>query len=72
MKLLNVVTYLLILIGGLNWGLVGFFDYDLVVGLLGDSTTPALITYNVIGVSALYRIIFWKKIAGCCCCGCKK
>lgn len=41
MKLFNVIALVLLLIGGLNWGLVGFFDVDLVSVLFGTTFTTA-------------------------------
>lgn len=54
---LNVVDWIalvLVLIGGLNWGLVGIFDYDLVASIFGDMSTVSRIVYSLVGVSALY------------------
>ena len=36
MRSLNVITLILLIVGGLNWGLVGAFDFDLVAALFGD------------------------------------
>ena len=41
MKILNLVTLLLVIVGGLNWGLVGAFDFDLVAALFGDAAAGA-------------------------------
>ena len=62
------VVGLLVAIGAINWGLVGFFQFDLVARFLGVMTTPARVVYGVIGVAGLI------KLASCfmCCPGCKK
>lgn len=56
MKALNIIALLLILIGGLNWGLVGFFDYNLVDAVFGAGSTAARVVYGAVGVAALYKI----------------
>lgn len=57
MKALNVITLLLAVIGGLNWGLVGAFQFDLVAALFGGSTSPlARFVYILVGLSALWQI----------------
>lgn len=50
------ITWILVIIGGLNWGLVGFFDYDLVAAIFGDMTTVSRVIYALVGLSALYML----------------
>ena len=54
---LHLLTYALILIGALNWGLVGFFRFDLVAFLFGDMTAFSRIIYSLVGLSAVAEII---------------
>ena len=56
MKLLNSATLLLIIIGGLNWGLVGLFGFDLVAAIFGEGTLLARIVYVAVGASAILQI----------------
>jgi uncharacterized membrane protein YuzA (DUF378 family) len=56
MPTLNVISLALLIIGGLNWGLVGLLDLDLVASLFGAGTTLARVVYGLIGVSALYGL----------------
>ena len=59
MKNLNALDWLafvLLVIGGLNWGLVGFFSFDLVSTLFGVMTTLSRIVYSLVGLSAVYVI----------------
>ena len=60
MKWLHYLAYLLLWVGGLNWGLIGLFNYNLVETLLGS--WPALIqwAYILVGVSTLY-VLFTHK-----------
>lgn len=57
MKVVNVIALILIIIGGLNWGLVGFFDYNLVDAIFGDESAASRVVYAVVGVAALYKLI---------------
>lgn len=57
MKNLHLIAYTLIIIGALNWGLVGFFRFDLVAFLFGDMTVFSRIIYSLVGLSAVAEII---------------
>jgi uncharacterized protein len=46
----------LLIIGGLNWGLMGLFSFDLVARLFGDMTIISRIVYILVGISALWSI----------------
>jgi len=62
MKTLNVITLALIIIGGINWLLVGLFQFDLVAALFGG-TEAALsrAIYVLVGLSALWQILPWTR-----------
>jgi uncharacterized membrane protein YuzA (DUF378 family) len=53
-KTIYTTALVLIVIGGINWGLVGFFDYNLVDALFGAGSALARIIYALVGLSALY------------------
>jgi uncharacterized membrane protein YuzA (DUF378 family) len=57
MKILNLLTLVLVIIGGLNWGLVGLFDLDLVAALFGAGSVPAGLVYVLVGLSALWQLV---------------
>ncbi len=57
MKAINLVTLLLVIVGGLNWGLVGLFDFDLVAAIFGAGSLLARLVYILVGVSAAWQII---------------
>lgn len=59
--IVNLVATILLLVGGLNWGLVGLFDLDLVSTIFGDMSTLTRIIYVLVGLSAVYRIVLWAK-----------
>ncbi len=57
MYALLVIAKILVIIGGLNWGLVGVFDYNLVDALFGAGSVGSRVVYIVVGVAALLTII---------------
>ncbi|MBW3022656.1 DUF378 domain-containing protein [Candidatus Woesearchaeota archaeon] len=59
--LLDVIALVLVIIGGLNWGLVGLFNLDLVQAIFGSIPVLAKIVYILVGLSALYMIYFAMK-----------
>ncbi len=56
MKALNLITLILIIIGGINWGLVGLFDWNLVHAILAFSPIIEKIVYIIVGLSGLWQI----------------
>lgn len=56
MKSLDITALILLVIGGLNWGLIGFFDYNLVDSLFGSSSVISRIIYALVGLAALWAI----------------
>ena len=62
---LNAVDWIalvLLVIGGLNWGLVGLFGFDLVATLFGTMSTLSRIVYVLVGLSALYTIYLMTRL----------
>ena len=58
MKALNMITLTLLIIGGINWGLVGAFQFDLVAALFGGQDAAlSRIVYTLVGLSALYQLV---------------
>ena len=60
MKTLNMVAFVLLVIGGLNWLLVGALNYNLVTSLLGVDSGWAKAVYILVGLSAIWTL-FAKK-----------
>ena len=56
MRAINSITLLLVIVGGLNWLLVGLFDFNLVSALFGDMTPLSRIVYVLVGISALVQL----------------
>lgn len=61
MKALNLVTLLLVIVGGVNWGLIGAFDFDLVAALFGEGSAISRLVYILVGLSALWQIVPFVK-----------
>lgn len=57
MKFINILTLILVIVGGLNWGLVGLFSFDLVAAIFGAGSALARIVYTLVGLSAAWQII---------------
>ena len=62
MKTLDYIALILIVIGAVNWGLIGFFSFDLVRFIFGDMTLVSRIVYVLVGVSGLYAISFFGRL----------
>jgi len=56
-KTLNLIVLILLVIGGLNWGLVGFLNYDLVASIFGAMTLITMIIYSLVGIAAIFGLI---------------
>ena len=57
MPVINKITLLLLIVGGLNWGLVGLFGFDLVAALFGEMSLLSRIVYTLVGASALAQLV---------------
>ena len=57
MRAINLITLTLLIVGGLNWGLVGLFEFDLVAALFGEMSLLSRLVYVLVGLSALWQIV---------------
>jgi uncharacterized membrane protein YuzA (DUF378 family) len=57
MKILETIALILVVIGGLNWGLVGLFNFDLVATIFGAMSIISRIVYILVGLSAIYLAV---------------
>jgi uncharacterized protein len=64
-KVLHMVTFLLLVVGGLNWLLIGALDLDLVTTILG-SGAAADVVYILVGLSAIVELLTHKKRCNLC------
>ena len=66
MKNLNAIDWLmivLVVVGGLNWGLVGLFHFDLVAAIFGDFSIISRVVYGLFGIAAVYTLVSAMKFA---------
>ncbi|QLY81732.1 DUF378 domain-containing protein [Clostridium intestinale] len=61
MKTLDTLALILVIIGAVNWGLIGFFNFDLVASLFGDMSAVSRVIYAIVGICGLYAISFFAK-----------
>ncbi|CCX88938.1 putative uncharacterized protein [Clostridium sp. CAG:590] len=62
MKALDYTVLTIVLIGAINWGLIGFFDFDLVSTLFGQMSILTRIIYAVVGIGGLYAISYYGRM----------
>ncbi len=62
MKALDYAVLILVIIGAINWGLIGFFGLDLVAFLFGSMSILSRIIYAVIGICGLYALSYCGRI----------
>ena len=62
MKKLDLIVWALLAIGGLNWGLVGIFNFDLVAAIFGEMSVLSRLVYSLVGLAAIYDIVAIKTI----------
>lgn len=68
MKCLNVIAFILVIIGALNWGLWGFFQFDLVAWLFhGNTTWLSRLIYALVGLSGLWMLRMIPRCKHMCC-----
>ena len=62
MKALDYTVLTIILIGAINWGLIGFFDFDLVSSIFGQMSMLTRIIYGLVGIGGLYAISYYGRM----------
>jgi len=61
-KLFDTIALIVVIIGGLNWGLVGILNIDVVAKVFGELTTTSQVVYSLVGLAALYLALNYNKI----------
>lgn len=61
-KVLDCIALTLTIIGAVNWGLIGFFSFDLVAFIFGNMSWISRIIYALVGLSGLYLITFYMYV----------
>lgn len=62
LKALDWIALILVIVGGLNWGLVGLFNLDLVKAIFGDMSLLSRLVYVLVGLSAVYLLVVSGKL----------
>lgn len=57
MKIIRNIAVILVIVGGINWGLVGLFDYNLVDSLFGAGSVVSKTVYIVVGIASLFALL---------------
>lgn len=63
MTAMDWIPMLLLIIGGINWGLVGLLDVDLVAMIFGEGSAASRVVYVIVGLSALYSLYLASKLS---------
>lgn len=58
MKVLDIIALILVIIGAINWGLIGLFNFNLVDTIFGVMSIVSRIIYTLVGIAGLYSIKF--------------
>ncbi len=56
-KTIDVVAFILVVVGAINWGLIGFFEFNLVAALFGEMTALSRIIYALVGLAGVYEAV---------------
>ncbi|MFZ5434146.1 MAG: DUF378 domain-containing protein [Calditrichota bacterium] len=62
MKAIDILVITLLVVGGLNWGLVGLFGFDLVAAIFGEMTFLSRVVYSLVGLAAVYQAVTIKSL----------
>lgn len=63
MSAIDWIAMILLIVGGVNWGLVGLFNFDLVASIFGEMSALSRLVYIVVGLCALYAIYTTSKMS---------
>jgi uncharacterized membrane protein YuzA (DUF378 family) len=62
LKTIDYIALTFVIIGAINWGLIGFFGFDLVRMIFGDMTLLSRIVYGVVGIAGLYALSYFGRL----------
>ncbi|MBR5227985.1 MAG: DUF378 domain-containing protein [Clostridia bacterium] len=62
MKIINCIALVLVIIGAINWGLIGAFNFNLVDFLFGVGTMLSRIIYGLVGIAGLWSLTFFGRL----------
>ena len=70
MHIARMIAYALVITGAIVWGIVGFFNYNIVAALFGDATLMSRIVYSLVGISGIFLLATTENEA--CFCDCSE
>ena len=62
MRTIDVLAAVLLVVGGLNWGLVGLANFDLVATIFGEMSMLSRLVYALVGLAGLYQAAGWRAV----------
>ena len=62
MHILKIIAYILVIIGAINWGLIGILNYDLVASIFGEMSLISRIIYSIVGISGVFLLFAHREI----------
>lgn len=62
MKTINIIALILVIVGALNWGLVGLLNFDLVAAIFGAMSVLSRTVYTLVGIAAVYIAVISPKL----------
>ncbi len=65
MVALITIALILVIIGALNWGLIGFFNFNLVSAIFGERSAVSKVVYAIVGIAGLYSIFLLTRVIPC-------
>lgn len=65
MSVLITIALILVVIGALNWGLVGFFNFNLVSAIFGERSAASKVIYALVGIAGLYSVFLLSRVVPC-------
>jgi uncharacterized protein len=61
--IIDYLALILLIVGGINWGLVGIFDFDLVANIFGIMTPVSRVIYSVVGICGIYCLFIIYRLS---------
>lgn len=62
MKTIDIIALILVIVGAINWGLIGLFNFELVATLFGAMSAISRIIYTLVGIAGLWSIRFFARV----------
>lgn len=60
MRIINILSLILLAIGGINWGLVGLFNLNMIALMFGEGTAFSAILYTLVGLAAVWQLFVFR------------